>query len=335
MIHLEKKEMLFEWHKKVMCKKMNDEIKKILDDGYIKIDKKRKKIYSPERTLLEYVQSHIESFITADIEMQKNLINEMKAYNAVLPRRYRKDDKKYFSYKVIRHLFEVRGYDEFTKGIKDGDTGEYGAYEFVSLINLKTCPYCNRNYISVIDKKYEHQKKTRPELDHFYPKSKYPFLAVNYYNLIPSCSTCNKLKSDDHSVHLINPYDEMIKKVKFTYWLNDMKFYNVSSLKEISYESEKSITIEIDNIPLVHNYIFQLDNLYQGHRDIVIELILKYLHYPESYINELSTFGYSPEEIYRFIFSNYYNDEDLSKRPLSKLIKDIATELELLDFIQD
>lgn len=335
MIHIKKNETLFALHKQVMCAKMSSEIEKLLNNDFAIIDQEKVIFYKKQRTLLEYIKAHIEDFITADIEMQKALIVVMKEHNAVLSRR-RKDDKLYRSYKIIRYLFETRGYDELVKGINyDSDKKKYSAYEFVSLINLKTCPYCNRNYISIIDKKYTHQKKTRPELDHFHPKSIYPFLAVNYYNLIPSCSTCNKLKSDDDSLRLMNPYDEAIKKIEITYWLNDMKFYNVTSLKDISFESEKSITIEIDNITPSHNYAFQLDNLYQEHRDVVIELILKYINYPKSYIDELSKFGYSPEEIYRFIFSNYYNDEDLSKKPLSKLIKDIATELTLLDFIQD
>ena len=59
----------------------------------------------------------------------------------------------------------------------------------------------------------------------------------------------------------------------------------------------------------------------------MIELICKKIHYPKSYINELSSFGFTKEEVYRFLFCNYQKDEDLSKRPLSKLIKDINEEL--------
>ena len=164
------------------------------------------------------------------------------------------------------------------------------------------------------------------------PKSIYPFLAINYYNLIPSCSTCNKLKSDDNSLKLLHPYDDDINKINITYWLNDMKFYNVKSIKDLTFGSEKSIEIEIENMPNSNKKVFQLERLYQEHTDIVIELILRHLHYPQSYIEELSSFGYNKEEIYRFIFSNYLNEENLSKRPLSKLTKDIAEELNLLSY---
>ncbi|RLA83177.1 MAG: hypothetical protein DRG78_05150 [Epsilonproteobacteria bacterium] len=53
----------------------------------------------------------------------------------------------------------------------------------------------------------------------------------------------------------------------------------------------------------------------------------------QSYIDELVKFSYNKEEVYRFIFSNYLNDRNLSKKPLSKLTRDIANELNLLDYM--
>ena len=146
------------------------------------------------------------------------------------------------------------------------------------------------------------------------------------------CERFLQLKSDDDSLALLHPYDDKVNNINITYWLNDMKFYNVKSIKDITFESEKSLEIEIENMPDENKKIFQLERLYQEHTDIVIELILKHLHYPQSYIEELSSFGYNKEEIYRFIFSNYLNEENLSKRPLSKLTKDIAEELNLLSY---
>ena len=61
----------------------------------------------------------------------------------------------------------------------------------------------------------------------------------------------------------------------------------------------------------------------------MLELLIKKAYYPQSYVEELSSFGFSKDEIYRYLFSNYNQDEDLHKRPLSKLIKDISQELGL------
>lgn len=331
MIQIKKRHELFYLHKMVIKDKLISEIDKLLLKSSIKINKKTVRIYKKQKELLEYIKTNIDDFITFDIYQQKSLIQIMKSHDVVL-QNYRKDDKRLNNYKVVRYLFEQRTYNEFSKNMEYGNDQIYGAYRFVELLDLKTCPYCNRNYISIIEKNDLNEKQTRPELDHFHPKSIYPFLAINYYNLIPSCSTCNKLKSDDDSLKLLHPYDDDINKINITYWLNDMKFYNVKSIKDLTFDSEKSIEIEIENMPNSNKKVFQLERLYQEHTDIVIELILRHLHYPQSYIEELSSFGYNKEEIYRFIFSNYLNEENLSKRPLSKLTKDIAEELNLLSY---
>lgn len=331
MIQIKKHHELFDLHKMVIKDKLISEIDKLLLKSSIKINKKTVRIYKKQKELLEYIKTNIDDFITFDIYQQKSLIQIMKSHDVVL-QNYRKDDKRLNNYKVVRYLFEQRTYNEFSKNMEYGNDQIYGAYRFVELLDLKTCPYCNRNYISIIEKNDLNEKQTRPELDHFHPKSIYPFLAINYYNLIPSCSTCNKLKSDDDSLKLLHPYDDDINKINITYWLNDMKFYNVKSIKDLTFDSEKSIEIEIENMPNSNKKVFQLERLYQEHTDIVIELILRHLHYPQSYIEELSSFGYNKEEIYRFIFSNYLNEENLSKRPLSKLTKDIAEELNLLSY---
>ena len=74
----------------------------------------------------------------------------------------------------------------------------------------------------------------------------------------------------------------------------------------------------------------ELEELYKQHKDIVLESLIKKAYYPESYIKELSKFGFSKDEIYRYLFLNYNQEDDLHKRPLSKLIKDISQELGLL-----
>jgi len=331
MIQIKKNDELFSLHKTVIKDKLISEIDKLLKKNSIKINTKTVRIYQKQKVLLEYIKTNIDNFITFDIDEQKLLIQIMESHDVVF-KKYRKDDKKLNSYKIIRYLFEQRGYNEFSANIKYGNNEIYGAYKFVELLDLKTCPYCNRNYISMLEKENKKDKQTRPELDHFHAKSIYPFLAINYYNLIPSCSTCNKLKSDDDSLNLLHPYNNAVDNINITYWLNDMKFYNVKSIKDLTFESEKSIEIEIENMPEYNKVVFQIERLYQEHSDIVIELILKHLHYPQSYVEELTSFGYNREEIYRFIFSNYLNKENLSKRPLSKLTKDIAEELNLLAF---
>lgn len=66
------------------------------------------------------------------------------------------------------------------------------AYWLQSQLCVKVCPYCNRMYTTTLYGK----KRVRPDFDHFYPQSRYPYFAVSLFNLIPSCNVCNKAKSD-------------------------------------------------------------------------------------------------------------------------------------------
>jgi len=336
MILIEKNSELFELHKKVMSEKIIIEIDKILKKPYKQLKEKRVNITSRIKKLLNHIKKNIDDYVIADSESQMELIKYFMIHYDELTTSYKPKSSKPNIYLLIRYLFENRGYNEFTKGFEYidevGKRKIYSAYLFVRLLSLKTCPYCNRNYITLIEKEQNGDKQRRPDLDHFHPKSIFPFLAVNFYNLIPSCSTCNKLKSDDISLKLIHPYDSKVNEMKITYWLNDMRFYHT---KEITFDSTNSIDIKIKNMPNINKQVFQIERLYQEHKDIVIELILKHLHYPSSYIKELSDFGYSKEEIYRFVFSNYLEENEFSKRPLAKLTRDIAEELGLLDYIDN
>jgi len=199
----------------------------------------------------------------------------------------------------------------------------YGAYYFVEKLDLKTCPYCNRNYTFVVD---EDSGKLRPEIDHFYPKSIYPFLAMSFYNLIPSCPICNHTKSNKDRLDLKNPYDIKNEDFKFTYIPTSVDFSNIENKK---YDLD-DFDIELDGNQ-ANIEVFKLEELYKQHKDIVLELLIKKAYYPKSYIEELKSFDFSEDEIYRYLLGNYKKDEDLHKRPLSKLTRDISEELGLLN----
>ncbi|WP_294880006.1 hypothetical protein, partial [Sulfurimonas sp. RIFOXYB12_FULL_35_9] len=81
--------------------------------------------------------------------------------------------------------------------------------------------------------------------------------------------------------------------------------------------------------------VFELKDLYDNHKDIILELIQKAEIYNESYIDELmqkyeGTLFKNREDLLRLVTCGYVSDEDLHKRPLSKLIKDISEELNLI-----
>jgi len=127
-----------------------------------------------------------------------------------------------------------------------------------------------------------------------------------------------------------NPY--VIKKNDFVFRYN-MKSGNIlNNLKDPS-------SIELKFAKKIHGNIqmFKLQELYDKHKDHVLELIvLSQSKYSETYRNYLRSYRsanglkFSDNEIDRMIVSNYVNENELHKRPLAKLYRDIAKQLGLI-----
>ncbi len=139
------------------------------------------------------------------------------------------------------------------------------------------------------------------------------------------------MTNDSYKDKLLSPYNVKNNDFTFSYTLNNLKLLTNIDLKNIKFKDEDNIKIILDTKYQKNNKYFQLEAICQNHKDIVIELIIKKLNYPDTYIKELKGFGFTDDEIYRFLFSNYFDIKDLHKRPLSKLTRDIVEELGLLN----
>ncbi len=205
--------------------------------------------------------------------------------------------------------------------------------EHIKKLDIKVCPYCNRNYIFNFEKGKD--LNATAQLDHFFDKKTYPFLAVSVYNLVPSCSTCNQRKSAKQE-DIFYPFLESF---------NDYAKFEYKGIKNKEdsngyFFDEDRILLELKPISedeKVKNHIevFNLQNLYNEHKDIVSEILIKSEMYNESYIEELmknyeGTLFKNEEDLLRLIFGGYISDEDLGRRPLSKLTKDILEQLEII-----
>lgn len=97
-------------------------------------------------------------------------------------------------------------YDRFsTKG-----SNRWNVYSLCMESKYRLCPYCQQSLAVTIyrDRK---SKALRPTLDHFYPKHKFPYLALSLYNLVPSCYSCNsslKGASDFYAKPHLHPYED-------------------------------------------------------------------------------------------------------------------------------
>jgi len=225
--------------------------------------------------------------------------------------------------KKTDYQFMITKYTNFTTKKK-----EYDAYDLAKKLNVNVCPYCNINATYTVIKS-NGKKITRPEFDHFYDKDTYPILALSFYNLIPSCHICNSTLKGIEKFSIdtyLNPYSDNFDKVaKFKLKIEDSTFYHAIKGFNLTLESDdKRANKNIES--------FELETLYQNHKDIVLELIQKEAIYNESYLDELltqyeGTLFKNKEDLQRLISGGYVTDEEIGKRPLSKLIKDISQEL--------
>lgn len=186
-------------------------------------------------------------------------------------------------------------------------------------VGISVCPYCNRNYI------FSNENVITCQLDHFFSKEKYPILAVSFFNLIPCCSTCNRLKgTNDFDFY---PYDQKNKAI-------DIMRFSYKPINSDYLRNKNSIIVE--TTPTEDLYSDQLETLkiskiYELHNDIVFDIIRKSEVFSDVYINSLQTsfpqIFSSSKEVKELLFGVSLSRDDIHKRPLSKLTQDIVFEI--------
>jgi len=195
-------------------------------------------------------------------------------------------------------------------------------------LNVRVCPYCNRQYTFTLNK-----SGTKPQFDHYFPKSLYPYLSLSLYNLIPSCSICNQAKSDFDTAAepLLYPFDdEFGHDVKFETKLIENDFSHWMGIGE-----NFNVTIE----PLINKYKsanekLHLTDLYNMHKDYIRDIIRNAIIYTddkiEELLNQFPTLFASKYDVLNSIFMTYIDKDDWGKRPLAKLTHDIYEEFKIM-----
>lgn len=233
-------------------------------------------------------------------------------------------DKKFKPYKASNSKM----FNSFTKDMKLAYTrfmqsvhkkGECQGIWLHRKLGVKTCPYCNQSYTLSA---YKHGLHVRPPFDHFLPKSKHPWFALSFYNLIPSCSNCNTLKGEKEK-KIINPYMCYTTSDEWHFAV-DMNYIH-KKLPKLQFTDSRKKIIQPENNENIS--LFKLDEFYSQHRDYVKEILSKIQAYNHSYYDTLlDSFRLEQKtqaEIDRLIWGAYVADSEQEKRPLSKLTADI------------
>lgn len=222
--------------------------------------------------------------------------------------------------------------DELQKKIFKYDTfaERNSAREILKKLQVNVCPYCNRQYTFTLV-----EGRVRPQFDHYYPKSQYPYLAISLYNLIPSCGICNLSKGahDTLKEPILYPYeDEFGEEIRFVVEEKSLKamqgFSDEFTIKIKAVSAKDSDILEKFNC---QKGKLNLEEIYSMHKDYVQDLVKNsYLNSEERVEELLNCFPglyKSKEEIQRVLMMNYVEKEDWGKRSLAKLTSDIYNDL--------
>ena len=146
--------------------------------------------YVKHKNYIQKIIAEYQYILNADPQQMKRLIAE---FNIILPRHelllnIRKNKRILFHEAVVHAL----RYED----LRNKEIIKYLKYS-----GIKTCVYCNLQSTLIVEPNYYDKKrkkvknlKAKLQLDHYYPKSKYPFLSTSTFNLYPTCANCNLAK---------------------------------------------------------------------------------------------------------------------------------------------
>ena len=225
--------------------------------------------------------------------------------------------------KIIKVAKVVFSYKYFFK--KNPST--YCAFDLCESIGLMTCPYCNINFAHTIHKAKASKLILRPPLDHFLAVSSYPFVALSFYNLIPSCWVCNSsfktTQDTDVTTHL-NPYagafgDNCV-----------LDFKDYKTIDDILAGPSSKYGVYFNNLTGDQRFkgnigLFKLDICYGEFKTVARRTLVAAMNYNEDTVKGISkAVNGNIDDAYRMIFHSEYVAADHHLLPFSKINADIV-----------
>lgn len=309
-----------------------------------KTPKPCKKVFSTRARKTYYVITTSESFNKLLKSRQRKIVDALNDY-------FRHPEKYILADKVGLANIAVQLESEkkwMVKFLKDEfktlyeEISKLYAYEFLKRLQIRTCPYCNRNYTFTIEKNGCTDFSARAELDHFFDKSEYPLLALSFYNLVPSCHTCNHGKlvakagvnpyfhGFESQFKVIHPVVDVPRKdVPTTEVLNVNEVLNAKDKEDFSIAVQTIDSDEQRNIE-----IFGIHELYNEHKDFVMDIIDKANAYnavgAQNLVDAFQGTGRSPQDVFDFVWGTDLDETEIINHPLSKLKQDILKQIGVL-----
>ena len=192
------------------------------------------------------------------------------------------------------------------------------------------CPYCWKNPLIHFDENNENKRMF--QFDHFFPKSKYSKLAINFYNLVPSCNACNHLKWKD------NPLDGTSKNKQIFhpyFWWMYKDAWKVIVDDTHAFDDKFHFDWKAHTLNSKHSEFFNLDTIYLNSEDTFNEFRFMYDKYSKMKVEKYSVLKWwsckTDEAFKRQYFSWYYseNESDVLKYSNGKFKKDLIEKMKI------
>lgn len=200
--------------------------------------------------------------------------------------------------------------------------------KYFQKIGIKACVYCNSQL--TICSENEGNVSAKFQVDHYLDKASFPCFSISFFNLYPACASCNNIKRNK-AVKFILYSDDLDTTTKSEY---NFSFKPGSVAKYLGSRNTDDISLVFKEPNGDFQETFDIEGIYNTQKDIAEELILKSKIYSKAYQNSLiNTFPliFTNASISnRIIIGNYCEGDEIHKRPMSKLMQDLAKELDLL-----
>ena len=195
-------------------------------------------------------------------------------------------------------------------------------------LNVKTCPYCNMQYTLYVHGQTKKLKMAKFQFDHFYDKADYPMLSMSLYNLVPSCASCNQGKSKGKLGLEFHPYYAAIKDAFHFEVEKPVPLWEGSDADVLDIQMVANDGYDLGEF----NRMFHVERLYQRHKDEAVDTFTR--AYADTYYNKVDNFRFLKDKKLkeRIIMGCPPDEEDIDKRPLTKLKQDLWKQAKGIDW---
>lgn len=320
--------------------KFQTEITKLVSDRETKLDGLINRVCRPfkgaELQYLRELRRHLSEIITAE---PLQLSGYIPFFDEIIPSDILTSKKKR---KFRDKILEILDYTDLRSNFYP---------KYFKDIGIKACVYCNSQLtVSVNGVSHHYTKEKRKykpkvvikakfQVDHFLPKSDYPFLSISLFNLYPVCGSCNNCKSDipvSFELYSNVPLRTAQSSYKFGLTHGSVANYllkkNIDEIEIIFNDPEKPSKLLQAKGSLQDT--FDIEGIYETQKDVVEELIIKAQIYNSSYkdtlIKSFPDLFTSASLANRVIIGNYCEPQEIHMRPMAKFVQDIAREIGLI-----